>query len=363
MSAIIFIIVLGVLIFVHELGHFLIAKWAKIRVDEFAIGFPPRLLSFTKGETRYALNLIPFGGYVKIFGETPDEESLKEDATNSFVNKSKWIQAAVLVAGVTFNIVFAWLLFSISFMSGFPSIVTPDNAGQVSDSSVVVTSVLADSPAARAGLKVGDSITMLEITNKAVLGNPSVEGVQSFIAAHGTEAITLVVDRKNETLPITVTPATGVSGDKPAIGIAMNLIGNIKLGFFGAIAKGGETVVTMMQEIATGLFGFIGHIFVGKAELNQVAGPIGIVGLIGDATQFGFIYLLGFTAFISLNLAVLNLIPFPALDGGRLLFVLIEGITRRPINPRIANTLNAVGFSLLILLMVVITVSDIIKLF
>jgi regulator of sigma E protease len=109
MSVIIFIIILGALIFVHELGHFLFAKWSKMRVDEFAIGFPPRIVSFKKGETEYSLNLIPFGGYVKIFGENPDELSKNPAATNSFVNKSKWKQAAVLVAGVLFNVIFAYL--------------------------------------------------------------------------------------------------------------------------------------------------------------------------------------------------------------------------------------------------------------
>jgi len=363
MSVILFIIVLGVLIFVHELGHFLIAKWAKIRVDEFAIGFPPKIVGFRRGETQYALNLIPFGGYVKIFGENPDETSLNPEATNSFVNKSKWIQAAVLVAGVTFNILFAWALFSVSFMSGFPSIVTEDNAHQIAEADTVITSVLPDSPAAAAGLTVGDVLYMLEVPDQAVLGQPSVEGVQDFIQQYGSDPITVVVERKGELVPITVEPEDGLVEGRHAIGIAMNVIGEMQLGFFAAIGQGATTTFTMIRDIATGLFGFIRDIFVGQAQFDQVAGPVGIVGLVGDASHFGFIYLLGFTAFISLNLAVLNLIPFPALDGGRLLFVLIEGVTRKTIKPSIANTLNAVGFALLILLMIVITISDVVKLF
>lgn len=363
MSAILFIIVLGVLIFVHELGHFLVAKWAKIRVDEFAIGFPPRIVSFVRGETRYALNLIPFGGYVKIFGENPDDASLAEGATDSFVHKSKWIQAAVLIAGVTFNVVFAWLLFSVSFMSGFPAIVTDDNRAQVTEPQTVITSVLPDSPAATAGLAIGDVVYMLEVPDKAVLGQPSVEGVQKFIETHGTEPITIVVERDEALLPITVEPTDGIVEGKPAIGIAMNLIGELNLGFFAAIGEGATTTLTMMRDIAVGLATFITDIVRGQAQFDQVAGPVGIAGLVGDASEFGFMYLLGFTAFISLNLAVLNMIPFPALDGGRLLFVLIEGVTRKQIKPVVANTLNAVGFALLLLLMVVVTVSDVLKLF
>ncbi|MEY2640841.1 MAG: hypothetical protein RL150_234 [Candidatus Parcubacteria bacterium] len=363
MSIIIFIIVLGVLIFVHELGHFLVAKWAKIRVDEFAIGFPPRLVSFQKGETRYALNLIPFGGYVKIFGENPDDASMAAGATDSFVHRSKWIQAAVLVAGVTFNVLFAWLLFSISFMSGFPAIVTEDNAAQVKDAQTVVTSVLPNSPASEAGLTVGDAIVMLEVPEKAILGKPSVEGVQQFIATHGTEAITVTITRADTEQTIVVTPSETIVADKPAIGISMNYVGELTLGPIAALIEGASTTGGMIRDTAVGLGTFLLDIVRGKAAFDQVAGPVGIVGLVGDASQFGFIYLLGFTAFISINLAVLNLIPFPALDGGRLLFVLIEGITRRPIKPVVANTVNAVGFALLILLMVVITVSDVVKLF
>lgn len=363
MSLILFVIVLGVLIFVHELGHFLIAKWAKIRVDEFAIGFPPRLVSFVRGETRYALNLIPFGGYVKIFGENPDDASLATGAVDSFVHKSKWIQAAVLVAGVTFNVLFAWFLFSVSFMSGFPAIVTDENRNQVSEPQTVITSVLPDSPAAVAGLTIGDAIHMLEVPDKAVLGKPSVEGVQAFIETHGAGPITLVVEREEQLVPITVVPTDGIVEGKPAIGIAMNLIGELNLGFFAAISEGATTTLTMIRDIAVGLGSFISDIVLGQAQFDQVAGPVGIAGLVGDASEFGFTYLLGFTAFISLNLAVLNMIPFPALDGGRLLFVLIEGVTKKQIKPAVANTLNAVGFGLLILLMVVVTVSDVLKLF
>lgn len=363
MSVILLIIVLGVLIFVHELGHFLIAKWAKIRVDEFAIGFPPRLASFTRGETRYALNLIPFGGYVKIFGENPDEASLDAHATNSFARKSRWIQAAVLVAGVTFNILFAWFLFSVSFMSGFPSIVTDENRQHIADPQVVVTSILSDSPAAEAGLKIGDAVHTLTRDELAVLTEPSIEGVQNFIATYGDGPITMTVLRDDLPVTLTVTPEAGLVEDAPAIGIAMNVVGEMQLGFFAAIAEGARTTFAMMRDIAVGLGSFIIDIFTGNAAFDQVSGPVGIAGLVGDASQFGFIYLLGFTAFISLNLAVLNMIPFPALDGGRLLFVLIEGVTRKTIKPSVANTINAVGFALLLLLMVVVTVSDVLKLF
>ena len=352
MSIIIFIIILGVLIFIHELGHFLVAKKNGIKVDEFAIGFPPRIFGFKKGETEYSLNLIPFGGYVKIFGENPDDESLDPSREDSFVNKSKGVQAAVLVAGVAFNIIFAWLLFSISFMTGFPSVVSENTQQHISGAHVVITDVISGSPAESSGLQAGDEIVAA-----------SVGEIQESISNSNGQDITFQYKRNGEIFETVIVPEEGIVEGKYAVGIAMDTIGKLKLPLHLALWEGFTMTLGMIKDIAIGLGLFIVQIFTGNADFDQVAGPVGIVGLVGDASQFGFVYLLGFTAFISLNLAVLNLIPFPALDGGRLLFVLIETIIRRPIKTSVANTINAVGFGLLILLMIVITVSDVIKLF
>jgi regulator of sigma E protease len=365
MSILIFILILGALIFVHELGHFLFAKWSKMRVDEFAIGFPPRIFSFKKGETNYALNLIPFGGYVKIFGENPDDASADPDANNSFVNKSKWQQAAVLIAGVLFNIIFAWLLFSIGFLSGVPTVVTDENKSAVTNPRVMITNVAPESPALEFGLVLGDVITEIDTATQEPIAVQSVADVQAYITQHEDETLLFTVTRNGEENPVVVPVEAreGVVEGKKAVGIMMGLIGEMKLGFFKAFGYGALTTVEKTKEVAVGLGTFLQQIVTGKANFNQVAGPVGIVGLVGDASEIGFIFLLSFTAVISLNLAVLNLIPFPALDGGRLLFILIEAIIRKPIPHKIANTINAVGFLILITLMVVITISDVIKLF
>lgn len=363
MSIVIFIIILGILIFVHELGHFITAKKSGIRVDEFAIGFPPKIFSFKKGGTDYSLNLIPFGGYVRIFGENPDEESLDPNAKDSFVNKSKWTQAMILVAGVLFNILFAWLLFSVSFMTGFPSVVTEETKDDIVNANVVVTDVFENSPASQNGLMVGDEIIYLKAADVSLTENLSVSKVQDFVGGHGNSEIEVGIEREGHIIIKNITPTDEVFEDKFAIGIAMDLIGEIKLPAHEAVYKGFVMTGQMIRDITIGLGLFIGQAFTGQADLDSVAGPVGIVSLVDDASNFGLVYLLGFTAFISLNLAVLNLVPFPALDGGRLLFILIEGITRKQIKPSVANTINFVGFAILILLMIIVTVSDVIKLF
>lgn len=365
MSVIIFLIILGVLIFVHELGHFSIAKWAKIRVDEFAIGFPPKIASFTRNGTRYALNLIPFGGYVKIFGENPDEESLDAQAENSFVNKSRWIQAAVMVAGVFFNFIFAWMLISASYMLNSEVAVNEENISNVEKIETMVVNVAPESPAEKSGLEVGDKIVSLRSGENVLLTSNelNVSNLQNFIAANGDSSIEFTIDRFDEIKKIEVTPVDGLVEGKKAVGIQMSDIGEIEIGFFASIWKGLETSIILLQRVAVGLYEFLSMAIVGKADFNQVSGPVGLVGHVGDAAKFGIINLLSFTALISLNLAVINMIPFPALDGGRLLFIIIEGITRRRINVKFVNTLNFVGFGLLMLLMVAVTFSDVLKLF
>jgi len=370
MTIILFLVVLAVLIFVHELGHFVVAKKSGIRVDEFAIGFPPKIFSWTRGETKYSLNLIPFGGYVKIFGENPDEESTTgADSKRSFVNAKKWRQAAVLLAGIGMNIIFAWVLISVSFMFGSLRPVGDGVSGYskyIKESQVVLIGVAVDSPAQKAGLKQGDRLVSILISNikdKVLLqgeylttGNISNE----IITSNGP--ISVVYERGGQDIKVQIVPELNKIENKKVIGIYMENVGIVKLNPFLAFWEGGKETINNFKQVAVGLGSFLWKAVRGQGDFSQVSGPVGIVGMVGDAASFGFAYLLGFVAFISLNLAVINLIPFPALDGGRVLFVIIEAIIRRPINPKIANLLNAAGFFILISLMFIITYRDIMKL-
>lgn len=364
MSIIIFIIVLALLIFVHELGHFIAAKKSGIKVDEFGIGFPPRAIRlFKKGETDYTLNWIPFGGFVKIFGETPDQESIEgPDKERSFVNKPKWIQAIVLVAGVAFNMLLAWILISIGFMIGLPTPADYPTSVELKNVKTTLLEVMENSPAERAGLQVGDKINSITAVSKdETVSNPTPKEFSEI--TQNAEEVSITYQRGKEVETISI-PSDGyeINGEK-AIGVSLNSIGILKLDPLNAIWTGAITTVSLTKVVAVGLGNFLVDIFTGNSDFSQVSGPVGIVGLVGSASELGFVYLLSFVALISIHLAIINLFPFPALDGGRLLFVLIETVTRKTIPPKVANTVNAAGFVLLLILMVVVTYNDIIKLF
>lgn len=368
LEAIIFIIVLSVLILSHEWGHFIAAKISKMRVDEFGLGFPPKLFGFKKGETQYTVNLIPFGGFVRIYGEEAEEaKEIKEaggvdpDQHRKFSARPKLAQAFVMVAGVLFNFILAWLLFSVGFMTGFPSAVTDATAPYIEDKSVVVTSVLPNSPAEEAGLRAGMKIISLSQNGEEVAVTTP-DDVSTFIGAHPQSSFVVETQFGEETKNITLTPAQGILDDRPAIGITMDEIGTIELPPHRALWSGLERTVDLTVLTTQGIYGLIRDAVVGDASFDSVSGPIGIYNLVGEASQLGFVYLLGFTAIISISLGVINLAPFPALDGGRLVFLIIEAIKGSPIKPIVANTINYVGFVVLIALMILISYGDLLKL-
>ncbi len=360
MSIIIFIIVLAVLVFVHELGHFLAAKISGIRVDEFALGFPPTLFSKTVGETKYSLNLVPFGGFVKIHGENPDEDSTTgPDASRSFSSKNRFIQAFVLLGGIIFNILFAWIILSIGFTVGMPPLTQEASHSQyIQTSGIEIRSLKAGSPAEMGGFMVGDVIKKITLQTQ-VLDNPeSSEPIQQLIQGSEGKELTFTMSRKGVSKELRVTPSENVVAGKYAIGIEMGQDALVKAPFPISFVEGAKETVNITKMVAAGLSDFVINIFKGKPDYSQVSGPVGIVRVIGSALKLGFSYVVGLTAIISINLAIINLVPFPALDGGRLLFVIIEGIIRRPLPQKFVNYVNIGGFLILILLMVVITGKD-----
>ncbi len=366
MNIIIFIVILLVLVVSHEFGHFIVAKKSGIRVDEFSFGFPPKLFGKKFGETTYNFNLLPLGGYVKIYGENPDEDSINgPDSKRSIVNKPRYIQAAVLLAGVAMNFLVAWLLLSIGFMSGLPSSTSSvPNGTKVENQALTITSVAKDSPAEKAGIKTGDKIISFETekdSTKLLSSELEATNIQNFVKNHNGEEIKVSLVRAQDPMEVVVIPEVNKEGT-PLVGISMDTIGTLKLPLHQAVWEGLKLSGDLFIGTVVGFYHLISSAVVGKADMSTLTGPVGIVGVVGDAAKFGFIYLLSFTALISINLAVINLVPFPALDGGRLLFLLIEKIKGSRIKPQIANMVNMIGFALLMLLMVIITYHDIVKL-
>ncbi len=367
LTVLIFIIVLGLLVFVHELGHFVVAKRAGMQVDEFGFGFPPRVLGVYQSasgkkwvlgggqpkdatSTVYSLNLIPLGGFVKIVGENNDAP----DNPNSFGKKSFISRLSVLIAGVLMNAVLAWVLITVCLVIGVPTVL--DEQASVPSGTVLSTPVItlldvnAESPAERAGLKVGDSIVSIDgvsfqsITDlQKYVGDRKGQQFKFIVTHGGTEQKQLIVESL----------ADPPAGTGPT-GIALGLVGKLKYPFIKAIVTGFTTTGEQMYAIVKGL----GKLVTGGVELNQLGGPVKIAQLTGEASKLGFVYLLQFAAFLSLNLAVLNALPIPALDGGRILFLIIEKIRGKANNQRVEQAFNAFGFLALLLLMLIITVND-----
>jgi regulator of sigma E protease len=365
LTIIIFLIVLAILVLVHEFGHFIVAKKSGIRVDEFGLGFPPKLWGKKWNGTLYSINAIPFGGFVKIFGEDAHTEAISEiDRDTSFISKPKWIQVLVLAAGVTFNIVFAWLLLSLGFMIGLP---TPDSysgLGKVTNTHVTITEVLTNSPAEKSGLRPGDKINSVSIGHIALTGDTlSPDNIEHAISESTMGDVEVSYTRGNDPPnSVSISPNTDVVPGKRAIGIATDNIGILKLSLPNALIEGTKTTWYLISGTAIGLLKFIWNIIIFKSDFSQVSGPVGIASVVGEAQHLGFVYLLSLMALISINLAIINLIPFPALDGGRIAMVIIEKIIRRPIPPKVVSWVNNVGFTLLIILMIVVTTHDILRL-
>lgn len=366
MSVLIFLGILFVLVLVHELGHFAVAKWMGMRVDEFGIGFPPKLFGIKKGETEYTFNLLPIGGFVKIAGEDGLVEGGTRDAEGEsarlFTSKNKWAQAAVLVAGVTMNVLLAWFLFTIAFSVGVRSAVSEQEAS--ANAVLTITDVLPGSPAEKAHIPPG--VTVRAVTAGAdVLEAKTPSTFSAFIAAHGAGEIAITYAVSDGEKTALVVPEKGlVQSDvsRPAIGVGLAQVEVVKRSFGHAITDAGIHTVVSIRDIAVGIAQLAYKSVHGTADFSQVAGPVGIVSLVGEASAYGITTLLTFTAFISLNLAVINILPFPALDGGRLLFVVIEAVKGSPIKQKYAAALNLLGFVLLMLLMVVVTWHDIVRL-
>ena len=353
LTIIVFIAVLGLLVFVHEFGHFIMAKRAGMKVEEFGFGFPPRIFGIRRGATLYSINWIPLGGFVKILGE--DGSDTQDPA--SFGQKSAWRRFAVLIAGVTMNLILAWVLLSIAMGLGTPTVLYEGDqlpaSAHVKSTAIGILDVAPNSPAAIADLRPGDTLAMIGSEPVA-----SIDDAQQLTLSHAGNPTVFEIRRGDNTIDKTITPRADPPPGEGSLGIALGAIARVSYPWYELPYRGLIAAANMTWLTLSAFGGLLSQLFHGHSVADALSGPVGIAVLTGDVVQLGWVYLIQFTAVLSINLAFLNVLPFPALDGGRILFLIIEKIRRRKLPVNAEQTANAIGFLLLITLMIFVTVKD-----
>ena len=346
-SILVFLIVLSVLILVHELGHFFMAKRAGVLVEEFGLGLPPRIFGRKLGETVYSINLLPFGGFVKLHGENTEEGVTKPK--RAFINKGKRTRSVIILAGVVMN--FALAIFAFSIVSTFVGIPRESE-------NVKIVEIIPTSPAQSAELVVGDIVRLVN--------EEKITEISQFVAAvernKGKETVLTLERNAGRETQVTLTPRAEPPEGQGPIGVVISstetyfpplwqrpFIG-VYYGFREALFWGGA-VVAGIAKIFT-------ELFAGQVP-KDLAGPVGIFAITSQAASIGVLALINFVGILSVNLAILNIIPFPALDGGRLLFIGIESLFGRKVVPKVEAVVHTAGMVILIFLLLAITAHDI----
>ena len=388
LTLIIFLIVLGLLVFVHEAGHFMSARKFGVFCDEFGFGFPPRIVGFQRikpgqpeqaeGATEakpaakpgwriiwggrdltdedkqyntvYSLNWIPLGGFVKIKGEQGDEKH----QADSFGSKPAWKRAIILAAGVIMNILLAYVLLTAGMMAGMPQQVENGKGLPFTDHHIQILAVSAGSPAEKGNIRLGDFVNNINGRTFANTGE-----LQAFVADKAGQELDYNVTRGKAVMDLKITPMVLAETGKGGIGITIADVGTVRYPWYQALVEGFKATFLLLGSIFLGFYGLLHSIFQGKSVGSQIAGPVGIATLTGQMADMGFIYLVQFTAMLSLNLAVINILPIPALDGGRLFFLLIEKLRGKPMNEKLEAGINNVFFILLLILVLAVTFKDI----
>ncbi len=391
-TVIIFILILGLLVFVHELGHFLVARRNGVAVEEFGFGFPPRIFGVywnKKGEAKivwgskeieeirearkigeektvYSINWIPLGGFVKITGEDGEPSYVKTSEgkarinPKSFVSKKPFVRMKILAAGVAMNFLLAVALFSFGFWKGVPQAVEEVSGGKVGNEKIQIVDVGKNTPAEAMGIRVGDEI-LGAVEGDSLTKFSSVEKVQDFIKDNKGGRIILDIQRGKEELRISGTPRLEFPEGEGPLGIGLAKVVVARYPWYKAIALGFEYTFNLTITFVSFLGLLLWRLVIGQPAGLDVSGPVGIAVLTGQVAQLGLDYILRFAAMLSVNLAIINILPIPALDGGRILFILIEKLKGSPVSKNFEQRAHSLGFALLIFLMAIVTVRDFAK--
>ncbi len=369
LTLIIFIAVLAVLVLSHEVGHFFAARKSGMKVYEFGFGFPPRAFGWYKdpitkkikfvgkkyeakdcpADTLYSVNWLPLGGFVSIRGEDG-----QDTAPDSFQMKGFWPKALVIVAGVVMNIILAGFLFSFGYMFGLPQVTDQlPNSAQVENRRVEILQIISGKPAEMAGLKEGDTIIKV-----GSIDYPRLKEMQEYVNLHKEETISISVKRGEEIITNEIKPFIYEDTGKAGIGVSISELGTVSYPWYLSFYYGFKDAFIMFGAIASAFYSFFKGLFVGTSAAGEMSGPVGIAIMTGKIARLGFMYLLQFTAVLSLNLAFINILPIPALDGGRLLFLILNKINKKLAPAKFEQIAHSIGFMLLMLLILVVTIKD-----
>lgn len=370
-SIITFLCILFLLVVVHELGHFLLAKFFKMRVDEFAFGFPPTVFQKKFKDTIYSFNLIPLGGFVKIFGENGlTQEELEKltphEKSQLFGQKIWWQRIIVLCGGVLFNIVAAFVLFVSVFMIGSNVYLDKSEIKSVdyTQRKLVLLDMNAKSPLINSSIETGDNIIAFEADGQKLETN-SLDSFSAseFVQTHNNSQITITfLDKENNTKQVTVVPKAGIVEGKKILGAKFADSTFKKYSFFEAIPQAAQTTYDQLTFIFSGLYQLVSDMIYKNTKLeDNLSGPIGLAVMTAQVASHGFDQVLAFAAMLSLSLAAFNILPIPALDGGRVLFVLFELAKGKKVNASTEQLFHGIGFLALLCLMIFVTYFDIVK--
>lgn len=352
-----FLIILSLLVFVHEFGHFWVARRCGITVEEFGFGFPPRIAGIRRGGTLYSINWIPIGGFVRLKGEDADDDG----AADSFASKSAGVRAAVLVAGVAMNVLLAVVLFAALYTAGVPTSLDEGVSrwAEVSDRRVMIQAVPAGSSAAAAGVHVGDELAALD---ERVYVDAST--ARTYLQERTDTPVQATIKRGETYLHMEL-KATAVPGqDRPIFGLGLATVGTVRYPWYAAPVAGVQATWQLAGNMLRAMGDAVGGGLRNGTVPADLMGPVGIAVVTDQVIQLGWIPLLHFVAMLSLSLAVVNILPIPALDGGRLLFVVLEVLRGgRRTDRSIERWAHTIGFVLLMALVLAVTYQDVLKLF
>lgn len=350
-----FIIVFSVVIFVHEFGHFMAGRKMGVRVEEFGFGYPPRIKAVKIKGTEYSLNWVPFGGFVKLKGleEGNKEVKQKEGEKDSFSGKKIWQRAYILSAGVLMNFILTFFLVTLGYLVGLPSAIDENTTGRIRNEQIQVYEVIKNTPAELAGFKTGDVIVSIDKQKFT-----KIKDLQAYEADKIDQTLQMSLKRGREILNISVKPQIMDETKQGKLGVSLVETALVSYPVHIALYKGLSTTGSLISQIVYGIYDIVKTAIITHRVSADIAGPVGIAVISGQVAKLGFIYILQFVAILSTSLAIMNFLPLPALDGGRLLFLFIEKIRGKPVNQRMENLVHTFGFYALFLLLIIVSFRD-----